>query len=230
MPSPRDLDLVGEGRRGVESYLSRWAFVSGDAEVVDGDELDVGAPLLRAARKKLRPMRPNPLMPTRTVIVALVWPPSVSRSARSDVTRGDRARAQQRAASASPSSSGSWARPFGPGDRARTTVAMPTAPVGSAVGLAQHDVGLDAVVAQRAARARRRRSRRSRGAGAAGCRRSTTCAADAGDRVADRGQRERGEHARVQRARAEHDLVGLLDRVDARRAPAVRRPARARPA
>ena len=37
------------------------------AEVVGGHEVDVGARFF-AARKKLRPMRPKPLMPTRTVM------------------------------------------------------------------------------------------------------------------------------------------------------------------
>ena len=67
MPSPTLLTVAGQPPvdgvvlQQVRHRLER-------AEVVDGDEIDVGPDCL-AARKKLRPMRPKPLMPTRTVIV-----------------------------------------------------------------------------------------------------------------------------------------------------------------
>ena len=75
-----DLDLVAvddDARRSVAStspgkrpedrvVLEQVGERLGVGEVVDRDELDVGARGSCAARKTLRPMRPKPLMPTRT--------------------------------------------------------------------------------------------------------------------------------------------------------------------
>ena len=51
----------------VESYLSRWALPAGAARSLTATS-SMSAPLASAARKKLRPIRPKPLIPTRTAI------------------------------------------------------------------------------------------------------------------------------------------------------------------
>ena len=65
------LDLVAvtfSGKRpSTESYLSRCAIVSIDPRSFTATK-SMSAPLALAARKKLRPMRPKPLMPTLTVM------------------------------------------------------------------------------------------------------------------------------------------------------------------
>ena len=50
-----------------ESYFSRWAMVSSEPRSLTATK-SRSAPIRLAARKTLRPMRPNPLMPTRTVM------------------------------------------------------------------------------------------------------------------------------------------------------------------
>ena len=50
-----------------ESYLSRWAISSLEPRSLAATK-SMSAPRCLAARKKLRPMRPNPLMPTRMVM------------------------------------------------------------------------------------------------------------------------------------------------------------------
>src|SRR5215218_8499222 len=52
------------------SYFSRWASTSGLVRSFTAT-ISMSWPLAAAARQKLRPMRPNPLMPTRTVIADL---------------------------------------------------------------------------------------------------------------------------------------------------------------
>ena len=51
-----------------ESYLSRWAMVSTEPRSFTATN-SMSAPEAFAARKKLRPMRPKPLMPTRTAML-----------------------------------------------------------------------------------------------------------------------------------------------------------------
>ena len=52
-----------------ESYLSRWAIVSTEPRSLTATN-SMSAPWLLTARKKLRPMRPKPLMPTRMVMLS----------------------------------------------------------------------------------------------------------------------------------------------------------------
>src|SRR4051812_2386653 len=66
MPSPVTL-TSSSSRPWVESYLSRWALVSGGTRSLTAT-MSTSAPDFFAARRKLRPIRPNPLMPTRTVM------------------------------------------------------------------------------------------------------------------------------------------------------------------
>jgi hypothetical protein len=47
-----------------ESYFSRWAISSSEPRSLAATK-SMSAPVCLAARKKLRPIRPNPLMPTR---------------------------------------------------------------------------------------------------------------------------------------------------------------------
>ena len=51
-------------RPNTESYRSRWAIVSTEPMSLTAT-MSMSAPIFRAARKKLRPMRPKPLIPTR---------------------------------------------------------------------------------------------------------------------------------------------------------------------
>jgi hypothetical protein len=71
-----DADLVAvtlSGKRpSTESYLRRCAIVSIEPRSFTATK-SMSAPLALAARKKLRPMRPKPLMPTLTVMS--VMPP-----------------------------------------------------------------------------------------------------------------------------------------------------------
>ena len=66
MPSSATLIVVGQ-QPSTESYFSRWAIVSSEPRSLTATK-SMSAPDCLAARKKLRPMRPKPLMPTRTVM------------------------------------------------------------------------------------------------------------------------------------------------------------------
>src|SRR5215218_2894498 len=65
MPSPSAATSSGSLPR-MLSYLSRWARTSGLVRSFTAT-ISMSWPLAAAARQKLRPMRPKPLMPTRTV-------------------------------------------------------------------------------------------------------------------------------------------------------------------
>ena len=65
MPSPSAATSSGSLPR-MLSYLSRWASASGLVRSLTAT-ISMSWPLAAAARQKLRPMRPKPLMPTRTV-------------------------------------------------------------------------------------------------------------------------------------------------------------------
>jgi hypothetical protein len=58
-------DLAGQRPR-IESYFSRWASVLLSVRSF-APTISMSAPDASTARKKLRPMRPKPLIPTRTV-------------------------------------------------------------------------------------------------------------------------------------------------------------------
>src|SRR5580765_6013191 len=53
-----------------ESYLSRWASVAVSVMAFTATKSISLTPIARAARTTLRPIRPNPLMPTRIAIVS----------------------------------------------------------------------------------------------------------------------------------------------------------------
>src|SRR5829696_7692835 len=69
MPSPSATTSCGRRPR-MLSYLSRWARASLLVRSLTAT-ISMSWPLAAAARQKLRPMRPNPLMPTRTVTADL---------------------------------------------------------------------------------------------------------------------------------------------------------------
>ena len=151
-----DLDAVVGGlrprRRGgrvTESYLSRWAIVSSDAEVVDGDEVDVGPGLLggpeevaadaaEAVDADADGHADGPLCASSAV--------DPYRGRRSARVRGPHRLSGQRASLPSSRVVGQAVRPR---RRRPSTTATPTAsPSGSAPGSHEHHVGLDAVAAQ----------------------------------------------------------------------------------
>src|SRR3954463_5793674 len=69
MPSP--VTLTSSSRTPwVLSYFRRWALISGEVRSLTATT-STSAPALRAARKKFRPMRPKPLMPTRIAMSCL---------------------------------------------------------------------------------------------------------------------------------------------------------------
>src|SRR4051812_11844932 len=65
MPSPSAPTSSARTPR-MLSYFSRWARVSGLVRSLTAT-ISMSLPLAAAARQKLRPIRPNPLIPTRTV-------------------------------------------------------------------------------------------------------------------------------------------------------------------
>src|SRR3954452_5980131 len=65
MPSPSAPTSSGSTPR-MLSYFSRWARVSGLVRSLTAT-ISMSLPLAAAARQKLRPIRPKPLIPTRTV-------------------------------------------------------------------------------------------------------------------------------------------------------------------
>src|SRR3954470_21080282 len=69
MPSPSATTSCGRRPR-MLSYLSRWARASLLVRSLTAT-ISMSWPLAAAARQKLRPIRPNPLMPTRTVTADL---------------------------------------------------------------------------------------------------------------------------------------------------------------
>ena len=69
MPSPSAATSSGSLPR-MLSYFSRWARTSGLVRSLTAT-ISMSWPLAAAARQKLRPIRPNPLMPTRTVTADL---------------------------------------------------------------------------------------------------------------------------------------------------------------
>lgn len=71
MPSPVASTVPGYGPSS-ESYLTRWASVFGSVRSLTATN-SMSAPDALAARKTLRPMRPKPLMPTRTVMKPSFW-------------------------------------------------------------------------------------------------------------------------------------------------------------
>ncbi len=183
----------------------------------------MSAPCPLAARKKLRPMRPKPLIPTRMVICLALSvvdrrpeasTGTLERAGRPTVRwRREQRRRHPSAAAEQPggpaaSLAGSWARPCGPHERRppRSRVgARPAARASrwtsttsgstpwrrSAVDVVRHVVaagllGLGPQVADVDQRARRLL-----------------------ERVPDVGDRGGRQHARVERARAQHHLVGL---------------------
>ena len=81
----RSVWLTGHGQGAVGRVVLEEVGVGGGGDqVVDADHLDRVAaaspprprPAARAARRKLRPIRPNPLIPTRTAIVRSLVSPS----------------------------------------------------------------------------------------------------------------------------------------------------------
>src|SRR3954451_5731353 len=66
MSSASSSTVPGYGPR-IESYLSRWASVLASVRSLTATN-SMSAPAALAARKKLRPIRPKPLMPTRTAM------------------------------------------------------------------------------------------------------------------------------------------------------------------
>ena len=189
-------------------------------EVVDRHHLDVGVRAASTARRKLRPIRPKPLIPTRTVM-ALRLPRATGHAPRRRIPRRatscHRTGAHpSRPASASASLPGSWTRPAGSvstgsvHDRDPTPCRGPSRPrcrtapgrPGPRGRPGRRDVAPHVV---------------ARGLG------------DLGPQVADEDPLGRargdglgharhgggGQHARVQRARADHDLVRAPDGVTA---------------
>ncbi len=103
--------LTGSLRRPwVESYRKRWALVSTEVMSLIATT-STSAPLARTLRRKLRPMRPKPLMPTRTMSL----PPLVVYISRSE--------------SACANLAGSCTRPLGP-ERGRSTTGSSRRPRG----------------------------------------------------------------------------------------------------
>ena len=66
-----------------ESYLSRWAISATEPRSL-ADTISMSAPESRTARKKLRPMRPKPLTPTRMVMCCCLLVTASCRTALSD--------------------------------------------------------------------------------------------------------------------------------------------------
>ena len=65
------LDTSASRRPRIVSYLSRWASEALSVRSLT-PTISMSAPDARTARKKLRPMRPKPLIPTRTVTAVLL--------------------------------------------------------------------------------------------------------------------------------------------------------------
>src|SRR3954468_4047666 len=72
MLSPETSTVPGYGPR-IESYFTSWASVSVSVRSLTATH-SMSAPLAWAARKRLRPMRPKPLIPTRTGMLVSVLP------------------------------------------------------------------------------------------------------------------------------------------------------------
>src|SRR5690606_36901641 len=217
MPSPTTSTSPGN-LPATESYFSRCAIVSSDPRSLTATK-SMSAPCSLAARKKFRPMRPNPLIPTR-IAMSHLWvgcSPQPLTAGTGDDTSRSAPQAPTRSVVQQPLEGATQplrvvratVRAGDPGGHRVLDAVGAT----DRVRVVEHDVGVDPVAQEHGDVVRHLEPL---GLGhlrlqVAHVHQLTPCGAH---RVADAVDLGRGEHAGEQRAGPEHQLVRAADRLD----------------